>query len=189
MKPLGLPVAYAGADARVYTNPDALPRAFLVDRQEVVADESKALASVGSPGFAPRAAVVTEHRLPGLAEGGGAARPAGVARIETYEPERVVAATTSDRPALLVLTDVYFPGWKATVDGAAAPIHRVDYLLRGVSVPGGRHTVEFRYQPASWRAGWIVSGLALLVLIALGLAAWRRRQPGHFRPGAGMFEA
>jgi uncharacterized membrane protein YfhO len=128
---------------------------------------------VGSPRFAASEAVVTERRLPGLAEGAGGARPAGRARIETYEPERVVAVTTSDRKTLLVLTDVYFPGWKATVDGADAPIHRVDYLLRGVSVPEGTHKVEFSYQPASWRAGWIVSGLALLVLIAIGFGARR----------------
>jgi hypothetical protein len=189
LKPLSLRVAYAGPDARVYANPDTLPRAFLVDRQQVIADESKALAFVGSPRFAPRAAVVTERRLPGLAEGAGAAHPAGRAHIETYEAERVVADTVSEHDALLVLTDLYFPGWKVTVDGDSAPIRRVDYLLRGVSVPGGRHRVEFRYQPASWRVGWIVSGLALLVLIAVGFGAWRRDQPTHFRPGAGMFES
>jgi hypothetical protein len=178
LKPLSLRVAYAGPDARVYVNPDALPRAFLVDRQEVVADESEALASVGSPRFAPAEAVVTERRLPGLSEGvgAGAAPPAGRARVDTYDPDRVVATTTGDRKALLVLTDVYFPGWKATVDGKQADIERVDYLLRGVVVPAGTHTVEFSYQPASWRAGWIVSGLALLVLIAIGFGA-RRVKP------------
>lgn len=171
LKPLSLRVTYSGPDARVYANPDALPRAFLVDRQVVVADESKALAWVGSARFAPSEAVVTERRLPGLSADAGAAPPAGRARIDTYERERVVATTTGDRKALLVLTDVYFPGWKATVDGKSADIERVDYLLRGVMVPAGTHTVEFSYQPASWRAGWIVSGLALLVLIGIGLSA------------------
>ena len=176
LKPLSLRLNYSGPDARVYANPDALPRAFLVDRQQVVADESKALASVGSAGFAPREAVVTEHRLPGLSAGLGAAPAAGRARIDTYERERVVATTTGERKALLVLTDVYYPGWKATVDGHSTPIRRVDYLLRGVMVPAGTHTVEFSYEPASWRAGWIVSGLALLVLIAIGFGARRVKQ-------------
>ena len=59
--------------------------------------------------------------------------------------------------SLLVLTDVHYPGWKATVDGRPADVERVNYLLRGVAVPAGTHRVEFRYEPLSWRVGWIVS--------------------------------
>ena len=65
-----------------------------------------------------------------------------------------------------MLTDNWYPGWKATVDGERAPVERVDYLIRGVAVPAGAHRVEFRYEPASWRAGWIVSLLALLAIVA-----------------------
>jgi uncharacterized membrane protein YfhO len=74
-----------------------------------------------------------------------------------------------------VLTDVYFPGWKATVDGHEAPIQQVDYLLRGVRVPAGAHTVEFRYEPASFTAGWIVSLLALIGIAGAAYVGWRRR--------------
>jgi uncharacterized membrane protein YfhO len=75
-----------------------------------------------------------------------------------------------------VLTDSWFPGWKATVDGKNAPIHRVDYLIRGVSVPAGAHTVEFRYQPLSWRIGWIVSLAALLAIVAATAIGVRGRR-------------
>ena len=75
------------------------------------------------------------------------------------------------------MTDLHYPGWRATVDGEDAPIHRVDYLLRGVTLPPGRHRVEFSYEPATWRIGWIVSALALLALIAaLAVGLRRRRQ-------------
>ena len=80
------------------------------------------------------------------------------------------------RPAMLVLDDLAYPGWKATVDGHSAPIERTDYLLRGVALRPGDHTVEMRYAPVSWRIGWIISAIALLVLAALtagGLAARR----------------
>lgn len=78
----------------------------------------------------------------------------------------------------MVLTDVHYPGWKATVDGQPADIARVDYLLRGVVVPAGHHRVEFAYEPLSWRIGWIVSLVALLGLIAVtAVALTRRRRP------------
>jgi hypothetical protein len=173
----GLRVMYAGADARIYANPHALPPAFLVDRQLVAPDEV-ALASLGAGRVNPRSVVVTDRRLPGLVEGAPArAKAVGRAHIQTYEPERVVVRTTSKRDALLVLPDTHFPGWRATVDGQEASVRRVDYLLRGVLVPAGPHRVELRYEPASWRAGVIVSGVALLVLVALILRGWHRRTP------------
>ena len=75
-----------------------------------------------------------------------------------------------------MLTDTSYPGWKATVDGEDAPLHRVDYLFRGVQVDAGRHRVEFRYEPASWRIGVAISAGALTLLIVLtGLGLARRR--------------
>jgi uncharacterized membrane protein YfhO len=77
-----------------------------------------------------------------------------------------------------VLTDVHYPGWKVTLDGEPADLHRVDYLLRGTTLPPGRHRVEFRYEPLSWRVGWIVSLVALIALAAgVAAAMLRRRRP------------
>ena len=93
----------------------------------------------------------------------------------SYGDERAVIESRARRPSLLVLTDVWYPGWKATVDGKPATIERVDYLMRGVKVPPGTHRVEMRYEPASWRAGWIISLVSLLVLIGLVVAGVRQR--------------
>ena len=105
-----------------------------------------------------------------------AAGPPAAPGSPTYEPERVVVDATARRPAELVLTDLHYPGWKVTVDGEPAALHRVDYLLRGATLPAGRHRVEFRYQPASFRIGWIVSLLALAGLIATLAVGLRRRR-------------
>ncbi len=106
----------------------------------------------------------------------GSADAAGTARITDYEPERVRLQVSSSGPALAVLGDNHYPGWKAEVDGRPADIERVDYLFRGVRVGAGLHTVEFRYEPLSWRIGWIVSLLALIGLVA-ALAIGLRRRP------------
>jgi uncharacterized membrane protein YfhO len=86
-----------------------------------------------------------------------------------------VVDATARRPGELVLTDVHYPGWTVTVDGKEADLHRVDYLLRGTTLAAGRHRVEFRYEPASFRVGWIVSLIALAGLLAALVLGVRRR--------------
>jgi hypothetical protein len=141
----------------------------------VAPSEEAQLEAVLDPRFDGRRTVVTPEPLPGLdAEPGAGA--AGTARIVSYGPERVVVDATARRAAELVLTDLHYPGWKVAVDGEPADLHRVNYLLRGTTVPAGRHLVEFRYEPASWRIGWIVSLVALvglIVTVAIGLLGRR----------------
>jgi hypothetical protein len=161
--PLPLPEVYSGPDARVYANPDALPRAFVVGAETVTDDQ---LRTVTAAGFDPRATAAVSQRL-NLSGG------TGTARISADEPERVAVRADASNRALLVLADTWFPGWRATIDGRSAPILRTDQLLRGVVLPAGAHTVEFTYVPWSWRVGWIVSLLTALSLVAA--VAWRRR--------------
>jgi uncharacterized membrane protein YfhO len=84
----------------------------------------------------------------------------------------------SATPALLVLNDTNFPGWRAFVNGQPAPIVSANYLFRGVFVPAGRSVVEFRYDPISFQAGLAISVLAAVILLALILHERRRRRAG-----------
>lgn len=170
-----LPLAYDRADLRVYRLPGALPRAGVVSAQRVVGGDDAQLDAVLDPSFDGRRTVVTGSALPGLADTAPAGS-AGRARITTYEPERVVVDATATRRSELVLTDLSFPGWKVKLDGKPADLHRVDYLLRGTSLPAGRHRVEFSYEPVSFRLGWIVSLIALLGLLATLFVGLRRRR-------------
>jgi hypothetical protein len=173
----GLSLAYAGRDARVYANAAAVPRARVVAAQVVVGGQAAARGALADPRVDLRGTLVAERALPGLAVAGprGAAAPAGEARFLQYAPERVRVAVDAGRAGEMVLSDVAYPGWRATVDGRPARLDRVDYLFRGVPVAAGRHVVELRYRPASWRAGWIVSLVALLAVLAATGIGWRRR--------------
>ena len=149
----------------------------MVDAQRVVGSGEEALDAVTEAGFQGRRVAITEERVPGVpVRPAGSADAAGTARITDYEPERVRLQVSSSGPALAVLGDNHYPGWKAEVDGRPADIERVDYLFRGVRVGAGLHTVEFRYEPLSWRIGWIVSLVAVIGLVA-ALAIGLRRRP------------
>jgi hypothetical protein len=148
----------------------------VVHAQRRVGSADEALAVVGDPSGPDLARVaVTERPLPGLGTGEPAPSPA---RIVSYEPQKVVVEARARQPGMLVLSDVAYPGWKATVDGREEPIRRVDYLLRGVSVPAGDSRVEFTYAPGSARAGVWVSGGAVAVMLAAcaSLMAGRKRR-------------
>ncbi len=99
-----------------------------------------------------------------------------VARIAEDDPERVSADVNTDAAGLLVLTDLAYPGWKASVDGKAAALLTADGLFRAVAVPAGSHRVVFRYRPISFYAGAALSLAALAALLS-GLRA-RPRSPG-----------
>ena len=167
-EPLPLEEKYAGPDARIYANPYAMPRAWVVGGQRVVEGEDAQLAAITDPGFDPRREAIVGERID--AEGSG-----GTARVTEVEADRV-ELTVAGGGGLLVLSDVHFPGWKATVDGRDAGLERVDYLLRGVAVGEGEHEIVMEYRPWSWRAGWIVSLLTALGLLAAmwkGARRWR----------------
>jgi hypothetical protein len=175
----GLSQIYSGPDARVYRIEDALPRTWVVHAQRSVDDGEAALDAVSAPGFDARRVAVTERRVPGVpGEPGRDADPPGRSRVIRYDPERVRLRVQTSRPGLVVLDDTFFPGWAASVDGRESPVERVDYVLRGVRVGAGSHTVEFRYEPLSWTLGWIISLVALGGLLIATLAGWRRRRAG-----------
>ena len=161
--------------AVVYRLAGALPRAFLVGAQRVVDGEDAALEAITRPGFDARRVAITEKPLDGLPRTPGA-EAAGSAEIVSYKPERVVVRARSAGAGLVVLGDNQYPGWKATVAGKDVPIERVDYLFRGVQVGPGEHTVVFRYEPLSWRIGWIVSLVSLAGLVLAFVIGVRRQR-------------
>jgi hypothetical protein len=100
-----------------------------------------------------------------------------VASLAEDEPERVVAEVSADAGGILVLTDLAYPGWTASVDGLPAPLLTADGFFRAVAVPAGSHRVAFRYRPLSVYVGSAVSLIALVSLLWWSLqpeASFRR---------------
>jgi hypothetical protein len=105
--------------------------------------------------------------------------------VEEDEPESVTLRVRAPERALLVVSDLFWPGWSVTVDGGEREMYRVDYLLRGVPIEPGEHTVRFRYAPARVRLGAVLPGGTLLML-GMGAVVHRTRRARASSDGAAM---
>jgi hypothetical protein len=161
-------------EIKIYENLDVLPRAFLVDRARVVSEDA-ALAALLARDFDPRAAVLLEDAAaPALPPSPGGA--AGTAEVATLSANRVVVRARAARAAYLVLSEANYPGWRARVDGADAPVYQADYLFRAVHLAPGEHEVVFSFMPASYVAAAAAAAAGLAIVAGcFVVAAWRGR--------------
>jgi hypothetical protein len=169
----GLRTVYEDDRVRVDALPHPWPRAWLVHRCAVISDPVLLLQSLDR--FDYENSVLLEEEPGCRLEVPPSAEP--FPTIESYEPGRVVLKVEPASDALLVLSDLYYPGWRAEVDGRPAPILRANYLMRAVAVPAGRHTVGFLYEPASFKAGMAASlagGLAIALMALLHVRSRKR---------------
>jgi len=168
-------------ELRIYENTNVLPRAFVVPRARVIADRAQLANAMRS--FDPRAEVLLEENIPPRPPAGNGEERFAAPEIVGYRANEVTVRVDLPAPAWLVLSDSYFPGWKAylrpagTTEDEEQPLHiyRADYNFRAVALPAGRQTVRFKYTPMSFKLGLFVSFLgAILLLLAAGYWMWGR---------------
>jgi hypothetical protein len=159
----------------IFHNARVLPRAWLVGEAEAV-DGEEALRRIRGEDtrpFDPQRTALLEvkpNEMPALT--GDVSANANV-RIVDYESNRLVIETKADNPTVMVLSEMNYPGWEATLDGAKTQILITDFLLRGVAVPAGAHRIEMRYTAPGARNGAIISLFTLLLLAGLAISARR----------------
>jgi hypothetical protein len=191
---------FIGADrgTRVYENMNAYPRAWVVHDVHVVGGEDDAFRYLQARArrkqgafvvneFDPRSQAVVELRTAntdttldvvqdGRTQCSEAAREG--ARIQHYSANSVTVHVEAKCAGLLVLSDTYFPGWTATVNGETGTIYATDGAFRGVIVPRGESRVEFRYEPRVFRIGLAVAIGGVVVFLVVAVVSLRRRRPG-----------
>ena len=177
------PTVYADERVEVLENRDALPRAWIVHSARR-ATPSETLEQLGSGAVDPRRTAMLERPPPDLD------RPqdpsADRATVTGYEAERVRLQTQTGARGLLVLSEAYYPAWKAYVDGEPVPLYVADHVLRAVPVPAGEHSVELRYESWTLRTGLAVSLAASLALGALVASkVFRRKEAANKSPTPG----
>ena len=159
--------------AWLYENTSPLGRAYVVTDVRIEPDPRRAISLLRALDL--RSSAVIERPTSGLAESTAAAPVAGApARIVAYSADELAIGASG--PGLLVVSDTYYPGWRATVDGVPAALLRTNLHLRGVALAPGAHDVRVWYDPLSVKAGFAVTALALFGNGALLLVARRVRR-------------
>ncbi len=180
-QPIFKKVAECGK-ADLYENTRALPRVWLVGETRLLPDAD--VVGTVRRGKLPDGETFDPRKIALLSNAGmkaeGFVAPAkemkvenfsGAAKVVSLENRIVKVDTEASTAGFLVLSDLFYPGWKATVDGKPQQIIRTNYVLRGLALESGRHSIEFRYEPIYLYVGGGISLLGLIVLLGVGLKA------------------
>lgn len=156
---------------RVYRNTESVGRAYIVFDVETAKNAEQSLEMLGRTAFNPHEQVILETKDAAIEADYSAnssrtaneTRSRPKVRVVSDKPNAVVLETESAAPGMLVLTDAFYPGWKASIDGKDTEIYRANFHFRAVRLPAGSHTVKFIYQPPA-----LYIGLALFLLLLVG---------------------
>ena len=161
-------------------NPYAFGNAWFVDQLDYVDNANGEIAAVGKIDLRHQAVADAKFK-----EQLGEAIPqdtVSLVSITSYEPNRLTYDVSSDKGGVLVFSEIYYPGWEATVDGQAVELGRVDYILRALNIQPGKHQVELSFFPKSVNMTETIAYIAyvlLLLLVAGGLyLEWKRKKTG-----------
>jgi hypothetical protein len=163
---------YADEQVQIFENPSGFPRAWIVHAAEQV-EPSLATLTLVREGFDPRHIAILEAPPPPLDEPGDAA--AESVEVVSHENDRIQLRASATAPGLLVLSEVYYPAWRAYLDGQPSLVYAVDRALRGVAVPAGTHVVDLRYESPALLIGMIISSAAAVAFIALAILLFLTR--------------
>jgi hypothetical protein len=181
---------YEANGVRILQADEFLPRAYLTHSVEQLSDGPSILARLQDANFDPHQAVVVEEPpspsdanlgQPLIANGQWSASstptdPRESADLQASDSNSLSVHVHAQQAGMLMLSEVFYPAWRAYVDGQPAHIYRADYLFRAIAVPAGDHAVELRYESATFQRGLLISLVSLGVLMLAGCGLWIRQR-------------
>ena len=175
--PPALELVFDGEN-RIYRNNRSLPRAWIVHRVREVdlGDTARVKDELRRPDFNPRELAIVEGRLRRSLDH---VDTADAARITDYRAESVTVETRSEGSGLLVLSDVFYPGWEVTVDGVPTQVFPTNLMMRAVFLEPGTHRVVFEFDPPNLARGILGSLTAMAFVV--GVWAWETKKRARQR--------
>ena len=169
------------ATSRLYENKYYLPRAFLVGQFQVIKTDQEFANAFRELTFDPRTTILLDkepNRFLELKKEPAVPNLESAVRMLTYENNRMVLEVTTPAAALLFMSEAYYPGWQAYVDGRPEEILRANYTFRAIPVGPGTHRVEMVMEPLSFKIGLAVTALTIVLLLTAWAFATIRRRSG-----------
>ena len=157
-------------DAQLVQLRNVLPRAWLVGNAQAETNDAQAAALLANNFDAAHNALVVTQ-LP-FAPNAGAAN--GTVTTLTYAPQQIIFDVNAPADGLLIVSENFYPGWRATIDGQETEILRANLTLRALPIRAGQHRVEMWYDPLSFKIGATLSGITLLLCV--GALIWFSRR-------------
>lgn len=166
------------SEPQVRQNPGALGNAWFVDSYRIVENANEEIDALGD--FDPSTEAIIDKRFESFVSGKNfSADTAKAILLESYHPNRLSYIYMARSEQLAVFSEMYYDkGWKAFIDGEEVPHFRVNYILRGMVLPSGEHTIEFRFEPDSYFKGNKIASASsyILFLLLIGAIGWEIRQ-------------
>jgi hypothetical protein len=156
----------------LFENKDAQPRAFVVQNAVFKSRDSDVLNALKNKSFDWRSSVVISGRNHTVQY----PPSENNVRIVKYEPSYIKIMVNTTQSGFLVLSDSYYPGWNAYINGNSAEILRANYAFRAVELPKGENVVEIKYEPLSFYVGGLISLIALIILIIVMVGIVKKRK-------------
>ena len=154
--------------SKLYENHHSLPRAFLVEQFQVIKSDQEFANAFRELTFDPRTTILLDEeptRFLELKKEPAVPNLESAVRMLTYENNRMVLEVTTSAAALLFMSEAYYPGWQAYVDGRLEEILRANYAFRAIPVGPGKHRVVVVLEPLSFKIGLAVSVLTMVLLL------------------------
>ena len=167
-----------GGDTTPLANPYAFGNAWWVDNVKYVDNANQEIEQVGKVDL--HKVAVADKQFEKVLGQSAAHDSTDVVSITAYQPNNLKYTAESKNGGLVVFSEIYYPGWTATVDGKPAELGRVNYILRALPLPPGKHEVVLDFHPASVKTtetvAYVAGGLLLLLIVAGGVMAVRRKE-------------
>ena len=156
-------------ESKLYENRNFLPRAFLIRNYQVLESGQEFAKAFHDPAFDPQQTLLLEKEPQGylaLKDQPAAPHLQPAVKVATYENNRMILEVSTPEATFLFMSEAYYPGWKAYVDGREEEILQANYVFRAIPVGPGSHRVELVMQPRSFKVGLVLSLLTIVVLLA-----------------------
>ncbi|PMD96517.1 hypothetical protein BWI97_12020 [Siphonobacter sp. BAB-5405] len=163
-------------------NPEALGNAWFVQNYRLVPDANAEMTALQT--LNPKQTAVIDQRYAGDLKGLTTIQydSTNTIQLVAYQPDQLKYESKAKSEQLAVFSEIFYKGntdWKSYIDGKEVPHIRVNYLLRGLRIPAGTHTIEFKFDPPVWKTGMtidLISNIALILLIVAGVVIDSRRK-------------